>query len=185
MRITTCRIGRTRTNGIIRTMCIAPPRPVDVISFWHFTSENTISEFLPFYTFNWCHRYNVLTRQFFFTNIRCSFSVIRSTNSTVYVQLGYWKYMPIMSLISDNKRVNGVMTVWGYVTSLVTWQQDGTEPHKAHSGWLLVSYRWSIDTNPPFRIVTEILRIVCWISIIPICVNAFRLEIPIRVPNFF
>jgi len=35
----------------------------------HFTCENTISEFLPFSTLNYCHRYTSVKRTVFFTLI--------------------------------------------------------------------------------------------------------------------
>jgi len=37
----------------------------------NFTCENTISEFLPFCTFKWCHRYtSVKTTVFYFNEIK-------------------------------------------------------------------------------------------------------------------
>jgi len=37
-----------------------------VVMTWNFTCENTTNEFLPFSTFNWCHRYTSVKTTVFF-----------------------------------------------------------------------------------------------------------------------
>ena len=59
-----------------------------VITFWHsvmmtgnFTCENTINEFLPFSTFNWCHRYTSVKNSFY-----------RISSKTDYISPKYSRY---------------------------------------------------------------------------------------------